>query len=578
MTGKDKKKLMDNFIWGLLCIVLLGLSAASVMRSLIIGLDIDEQYAVTLAYRLARGDILVKEMWEPHQTSAILPALFTKIYLMIFGSSTYLLLYLRLVGTVMQAGVSVFWYRVMKERYGAKISMLTALIIFHTMPKWIQTPEFANMQLWFFILTFLCLLMYTRTGKAGYCLTAGVFMVLEVLAYPSCILIFPLYVVFLWKAGTGEEKRADKKGMLLFAGTCIGCAAIFVGYLLAHMSVAEIGRCMGYIMSDAEHSQGLWEKLAVYGKEAFEVLLYIAVYAAIALVIAFPVSQLKGVKWSFLDIFSALLLIVSSIDQIRMWAAGSVSNVHPQIRYLLLFLIGGIFYQKADKEKRREWRPLFLLGWVASVLAFAAVLLFTNLDMKASFVHLLPGMLCTFLFWADREKEAGAPENGTRGVTVLLLFWALILIGARGYLVRASAGMPENAFMVKQKALYGAAKNVYCSYMVGYQYNCEYEFLQDRMAEGDKVLLIGYNTLTYLMGDWEICTASTISTPVYDENYVAYYDMNPEKMPDVIVIERDYWENNMSKIQAMRTWILENYDWESKEESEYLLVVRAGQE
>ena len=71
---KDRTK-RENLIWLLTVLTLLGLSAVAVVRSLIIGLDIDEQYAVTLAYRIARGDILVKEVWEPHQTSALLPAL-----------------------------------------------------------------------------------------------------------------------------------------------------------------------------------------------------------------------------------------------------------------------------------------------------------------------------------------------------------------------------------------------------------------------------------------------------------------------------------------------------------------------
>ena len=55
---KDRTK-RENLIWLLTVLTLLGLSAVAVVRSLIIGLDIDEQYAVTLAYRIARGDILV---------------------------------------------------------------------------------------------------------------------------------------------------------------------------------------------------------------------------------------------------------------------------------------------------------------------------------------------------------------------------------------------------------------------------------------------------------------------------------------------------------------------------------------
>lgn len=49
----NKQKVKGNFIWYAFIAGVIALSAAAVMRSLIIGLDIDEQYAVTLAYRIA---------------------------------------------------------------------------------------------------------------------------------------------------------------------------------------------------------------------------------------------------------------------------------------------------------------------------------------------------------------------------------------------------------------------------------------------------------------------------------------------------------------------------------------------
>ena len=61
-------KQQTNWIWFLACGVLAGLSFLAVGRSLIIGMDADEQYAVTLAYRMASGDLMIREIWDPHQT------------------------------------------------------------------------------------------------------------------------------------------------------------------------------------------------------------------------------------------------------------------------------------------------------------------------------------------------------------------------------------------------------------------------------------------------------------------------------------------------------------------------------
>ena len=145
-----------NWIWLVICVVLAGLSVLAVGRSLIIGMDADEQYAVTLAYRMAKGDQMIREIWDPHQTSALLPALLIKVFSFFSKDNAFLLLYLRTAGILFQALVSFLWYRVMRSEYGTRPAMLTAFVLFHTLPKWIVTPEFANQNLMFCILSILC--------------------------------------------------------------------------------------------------------------------------------------------------------------------------------------------------------------------------------------------------------------------------------------------------------------------------------------------------------------------------------------------------------------------------------------
>ena len=571
---KEKRKVV-NYIWYGFCVGVLFLSLAAVAKSLIIGLDIDEQYAVTLAYRITTGDILLKEMWEPHQTTAIFPALFIKFWMSVVENGEYLLIFLRFVGVLIGFGVSFFWYKVIKQEFDKKISFLTALIIFHTLPKWIQTPEFANTQIWFLLLTMLCILQYVQHKKLIYAFGAGIFMVLEVLAYPSCVLLFLYYVLFLWKM-SGKKKIKDQKGTVMFAGVCIVSAVCFVGYLLRYMSLGEMAIYVEYVLSDADHSVGMVDKLVAYGKEMVEILLYSGFYGLIAGLLTYALGRRKQSRLQKKDLFLLLLLLVSLLDQIRLWAFGLILNVHPQIHYLLLFTVGIVLYV-SEKEKRQERKLLFYLSWVASFIAFVAVLLFTNLDMKASFVHLLPGMLCSWIFWMQGESaDAGVERRGRKNVCVkaLLMFWVIVLIGARGYLVRATEGWHETVFDVKQKALHSTTCGVYCPYMVGYQYNEDYLFLHNNVQPQEKMLYIGANNLVYLMEHREVCTASTISTPFYDEKYIEYYEINPGKVPDVIVVDRSFWKGYPDRVEPIKEWIFANYDWENKEESEFLWIIR----
>lgn len=51
----------------LLCLV----CAAVMVRGTFVGLEIDEEYALSLGFRLVSGDRLFYSMWEPHQLSSL---------------------------------------------------------------------------------------------------------------------------------------------------------------------------------------------------------------------------------------------------------------------------------------------------------------------------------------------------------------------------------------------------------------------------------------------------------------------------------------------------------------------------
>ena len=57
-------------------IVLALLTLIGIVKALFVSIDVDESYAVAQAYRLVTGDKLMYDMWEPHQFSAFLPAIF----------------------------------------------------------------------------------------------------------------------------------------------------------------------------------------------------------------------------------------------------------------------------------------------------------------------------------------------------------------------------------------------------------------------------------------------------------------------------------------------------------------------
>ena len=75
-----KNILKNKKFWKIICILAI---IAYTAKNLFIGADTDEGYGIMVGYRLAMGDRLLLEMWEPHQTSAIFTAVFIRLFVML---------------------------------------------------------------------------------------------------------------------------------------------------------------------------------------------------------------------------------------------------------------------------------------------------------------------------------------------------------------------------------------------------------------------------------------------------------------------------------------------------------------
>ena len=148
MTDKTSNNCTKT-IFGITLVMLLILCAVSAVKRIFVGLDVDEEYAVALAYRIANGDILIKEMWEPHMLSGLFLALPVWLFVTIWKNTEFIIVALRIYGVLVQSLVCFAWYRVFRKRTSPFAALASAMLIFYTLPKFIQTPEFANVQVCF---------------------------------------------------------------------------------------------------------------------------------------------------------------------------------------------------------------------------------------------------------------------------------------------------------------------------------------------------------------------------------------------------------------------------------------------
>ena len=510
-------------------ILLVLLSLVGAIKMVFFGLLIDEEYAIVMSYRMVSGDEMFLHMWEPHQTSGFICAIFIKLFLMLFGSTEYMIVYLRIIGVLLQAAVSCFIYCTVRKMYDKDIAFWAGLMCFSLLPKWIQIPEFSNILLWSNLCTMMCFLRFAweKAGKVVWIVLGAIFYCIAILAYPTCLVLLPIYLYGIYRSAPDGAK----KNCLLFLGTCVTVGIVYLLYFLFNLGAEQFLFGIRQMMIDGEHDYTFLQRLTTYGKELinlFPVLLLIFTVTIILYVIIWCGVLKKQFRQGKL-VFLFLLVFVAHVQQFIAWNSSQRYINEPLLFYYFTFGSGAVLAKKKN--------PLFLFGILPAMGTIVAVLLITNTTISVTGTNLLPGIIAGgILVWEYvKEKKLAA------GYKKCCVWMGIVTIGllmfAKGCLVCENEGVKENIFYVKQKALSGPAKGIYCRYMDGYQYNILAEVTDAYIGEEDVVLCVGYHCIRYMMTDGEISTYSTISTPTYDERLLEYWEIFPERHPTIIIEE-----------------------------------------
>lgn len=548
---------MSEKNWKILKRILIAGSVLAALKVIFFDYTLDEEYQIVMAYRNITGDALFREMWEPHQTSAFFCAGLMWLYQLITGTLTGVVLFLRVCTTIVQVLLTLWLYKALCKLTEQNYAFLLALIYFNVVPKIIQIPEFSNLQLWFFTCLVLLLMEYYNGYKNGekgkwYLLVpAGISMALEVLAYPSCLILFPFFLLYI-----GVRSMRDRwRDMALFAGTCGVCGTLWLLFILSKVSLQDFLRNLKHILSfDLTHEisgatagkgAGIIENLLVGGL----LLLLMAAVSAIALLLYEKKKQLS--KEARMPVFWVFMVTASGVIQLFYWVVLHKGYEVPQI-HLLVMLLAGIFTWKYADDTKKILFP----GIVGSLLSLLAVIYISDLEMFYALPHgLLGPVFCTLVLVNALQKTLAEKAKGwcywlLAGLTLLTIF-------GKGYTLRG--GGDDNTILETRGIIqYGPAAGIATDYMNAYIYNANYEDFTAYVENGEKVLIVtnmimSAGTTPYLFVDADICHYSIVDPTAYDERLLTYWELYPEKYPDVIVV--DCWYGQL--MENPDNWIMQ---------------------
>ncbi len=549
-------------------LLLLGTVLAA-LKLIFVDYSMDEEYQIVMGYRHLMGDAWFGEMWEPHQTSSYLVTALMWIYHSLLGTYTGVVLYLRVITTLIQLGLSWWLFLVTARFLEKEEAVLIALLYFNIVPKLIQIPEFGNLQVWFWTGLTVCFLEYEThpkaAGKPLWIWLAGICMALEILSYPSAILVFPLALIYLCLRGKKDEQPKNAiRNPLRFCGACALCAAVWALLIFSQVSPDEFLRNLPRIVTfDLTHDLALpvgarlLTLLQGFGWECLLLLLSVLCSGVIfALASALSKNRRKIslpsllTKGQLVTLLSLLTMIATLMIQFVYWAILRRGFELPQIHLFAPLLLALILRPYAGEKKK-----YLTFGLLSAVLTLLAVLYMSDLTFPYAVPHAMLGSLFGIILAAMALREQFG-SSGSALIRLLLICFVLLCIFGKGFTLRGGRG--NDITQVAGIMKHGPAACVLGDYMCAYIYNSNYEDFRNTIPQDAKVLIVtnmvfSPGTTPYMFTDAEICHFSIVDPTSYDERLLTYWEDYPEKQPDVIVV--DCWYGQL--MEDPDNWIMQ---------------------
>lgn len=573
---------MSQKWWKVLKSVLLFGSILAAVKMIFVDYTLDEEYQLVMAYRNFSGDNLFGTMWEPHQTSVFVCAWLMRLFVAVTGSNVGVVIFLRVFSTAVQLFLSVWMYRVLSSMTDRKYAFLLSMCYFNIVPKMIQIPDFSNIQVWSFTVLVLALLRYRMSEETGegagrswawVCL-AGLGMALEVLAHPGTVVTFPFFLIYIFVV---SERGKRLRNSLLFAGVCGGCAAIWLWRVLSYVPPEEFLRNLQYVMNfDLTHDMSVASESRI-----FAVVRDLKSYAVqLAAVLAFALPALGLVKLLerrrktgggsvCLPVFCVVAVTAAELVQVFYWLVLRRGYEEPQIQLVALMLAALMLCWQA-KDRRKMLFP-FLGG---AVLVSLAVLYMSDLGIWYAIPHGLPGIILGLLALVYAlENRLG---QRSRGWIYLLLFgFAFCSVFGKGFILRAGVTETNTILGIRGIIRQGPCKGVFTNYMQAYITNCDYEVFRENVKDGENCLMVtnmvgAAGTTPYLFGNDRVSHFSVVGLSGYDERLLTYWELYPEKEPDVIVVECWYGQLKTAEDSWIMRYIENDFGYTEVVDGSYL--------
>ena len=488
--------------------------------------------------RYLHGDRPFIEEWT---ASTMLSGFVMSLFYRLFSVAKLSVLGLRYAYIFFQAILAFLIYALSKDKGMA--TKLGSLAYLCSTPYGINGITYNTISIGFMLL--FCVLFFEGDGKIRN-VVAGAAFAIAVMAIPHNVLIFVVYVlivvasVFIKKAGADSIFGA---GGLAFLVLGIAIVAFpFCVYLLCNGAIAEYLSGLRFILSDAEYSKSIFDKLIESQYKIIRV--YWRAWLPLTIIdVAWVIVRRKWKDaWKYAYIVSILLIVYATIRFAFIYGSVSIN-----LMVVPIFFIGAQAIVVGILSGRFEWNieKRYVLWLAVGYLFYICEYLATDteiLSSSASFiVSVIPSMGLAFDLIAreNGEKNYKIMEFSCCALGVAYVFCLLIL---RITFVWGDAPLNKLNYMIES----GPAKGIITTRESADNYYTSLNVIEKAdIGIDDQVLMLPMNPMYYYLIDSSCASPYVFRFEVSIEELDNYYGLNQGKLPSVVIAFKESGSGNI---------------------------------
>ena len=531
----------------------------------------DESFYFATCHRFFTGDSMFLHEWFPTQLSSVVLLPLYSIYMLISGTNTGIFLYFRILFVIMSTLNAVVMYNILKQHAGRFSALACPLMLMYYTHLNIATLSYYTLSVQMFLMAMLLIYHYYKSHSKNHLIISGVLFAISVLCLPTLSIAYfvalaaiGIFVLLsrLLKTKT-ELNRAAHKAQFsaIVKYTFIGIlipAVIFFIFLLFNVSVSDFIKGIPYVLSDEEHGTSFIYPMRKFFISINEVFGRSTYASYLLIIISFILMFSKKLKshtiYMLIFIADIILFICNFIS--------STGHTGYAQTVLCLFAIP-LFFMSRKKDM-----PLFFL-FIVSGMVFSLVYSYSSNGYLyvLSMGHFIASIGCV-LITEQYAKEALTYQgsNGSKlfswlkdssGRICSIICTAVI----SAILIQTMALRIVNIYrdaplkMLDSRITAGPAKGLYTTADHNAAYNVVYSTIKEycqssnlndpqkfpnSLEQGSSSVANIFITKLlpwgYMCTDLRCASPTTWRTAFNSERLKPYYEMNPGRYPDMILV------------------------------------------